>query len=145
MFELRLIDDRDKLEAIYIRCINCKKETGIYLINSTLEEMISKFVLNEILYHVGMSWIICSSEKIKYEMEESNHTDWLNKVPWYNTAICSRLHGSLFEDFITHARTDRYNLMCSIVSHDKKQPAYEDDESSIGYRLIPKHVTTEAL
>ena len=31
MFELRLIDDRDKVEAIAIRCINCKKETGLYL------------------------------------------------------------------------------------------------------------------
>ena len=97
-----------------------KKETGLYLRNSILEEMITKFVLNEILYHVGMSWIICSSEKIKYEIEESNHTDWLNKVPWYNTAICSRLHGSLFEDFITHARTDRYNLLCYLVAHDNK-------------------------
>ena len=27
----------------------------------------------------------------------------------------------------------------------KKQPAYEDEESSIGNRIIPKHVTTEAL
>ena len=35
--------------------------------------------------------------------------------------------------------------MCSLVAHDKKLPAYEDDESSIGYRLITKHVTTEAL
>ena len=25
MFELRLIDDRDKVEAIAIKCINCKK------------------------------------------------------------------------------------------------------------------------
>ena len=74
--------------------------------------MITKFVLNAILYHVGMSWIICSNEEIKYEMEESNHTDCLNKVPWYNTAICSRLHGSLFEDFITQAITDRNNLLC---------------------------------
>ena len=78
-------------------------------------------------------------------MEESNHPNWLNKGPWYNTAICSRLHGSLFEDFITHARTDRNNLMCSLVAHDKRQPVYEDDESSIGDRLIPTHVTTEAL
>ena len=31
MFELRLIDDNDKVEAIAIRCINCKKETGLYL------------------------------------------------------------------------------------------------------------------
>ena len=31
MFELRLIDDRYKLGAIAMRCINCKKETGLYL------------------------------------------------------------------------------------------------------------------
>ena len=35
--------------------------------------------------------------------------------------------------------------MCSLVAHDKRQPVYEDDESSIGDRLIPTHVTTEAL
>ena len=52
--------------------------------------------------------------------EESNNQDWFNKCPWYNIAILSRLHGSLFEDFITHSRTDRYNLMCSLVAHDKK-------------------------
>ena len=34
--------------------------------------------------------------------------------------------------------------MCYIVAHDKKQPDYEDDESSIGDRIIPKHITTEA-
>ena len=56
---------------------------------------------------------------MKYEMDKNNHPDWLNKFPWYNTAICSRLHGSLFEDFITHARTDRYNIMCSLVAHNK--------------------------
>ena len=35
--------------------------------------------------------------------------------------------------------------MCSLVAHDKNQPAYEDDESSIGDMPIPKNVTTEAL
>ena len=80
-----------------------------------------------------------------YERDKINHPDWLNKCPWYNTAICSRFHGNMFEDFITHARTDRYNLLCSLVTHDKKQPAYEYDESIIGYILIPKHMTKEAL
>ena len=51
----------------------------------------------------------------------------------------------MFEYFITHARTDRYNLMCSLVAHNKIQPAYKDDESSIGDRLIPKNATTESL
>ena len=124
IFWLRLIDDRDKLGYISISCINCKKETGLYLETSTLEEMISKFVLNTILHHVGISWIISSSNEIKYEMEKTNHPYWLNKGPWYNTATFSRLHGSLFEYFITHARTDRYNLLCSLVEHNKKQPDY---------------------
>ena len=102
-------------------------------------------MLNEILHHVGMSWIICSNEEILYEMGKINHPNCLNKGPWYNTAICSWFRGSLFEDFITHARTDRYNLLWYFVANDKKQPSYEYEEISIGDRLIPKYATTEQL
>ena len=35
--------------------------------------------------------------------------------------------------------------MCSIAAHDQKQPAYKDEEISIGDRIIPKHITSEAL
>ena len=94
------------------------KKTDLYLGTSTFEEMITKFVLNAILHHVGMSWIICSNEEMKYEIDESNQKYGLNKGPWYNIDICSRLHGNLFEDFITHVRTDRCNLMCSLVAYD---------------------------
>ena len=31
MCELRLIDDKEKLDSVSIRCIDCKKETGLYL------------------------------------------------------------------------------------------------------------------
>ena len=74
--------------------------------------MITKFVLNEILNHVSMSWIISSNEEMKYEIDKSNHQYWLNKGTWYNTAIYSRLHGNLFGDFITHAST--YIISCVI-------------------------------
>ena len=67
---MRLIDNKDKLDAIAIRCINCKKSTGLFLGNSKFEEIITKFVLNAILHHVGMSWIICSNERMKYKMEK---------------------------------------------------------------------------
>ena len=67
-------------------------------------------------------------------INESNHLDWLNKIPWYNRKICSKWHGSRFEDFITQARTDQYNLMCSFVAHDSLQLDYKDDEISIGDR-----------
>ena len=73
--------------------------------------MIAKCVLNEILHHVGMSWIICPNKEIFYEIDKINHPDWLNKGPWYNTDIFSKLHGELLEGFITHARTDRYNII----------------------------------
>ena len=66
----------------------------------------------------------------------------MNKGPWYNTDICSSLHGIMFEYCITHAITNIYNFVCYIVAHDLKKPAYEDDESIIGDSLIPKHVTT---
>ena len=52
------------------------------------------------------------------EIDESNNQYLLNKGTWYNTDIFSRLHGSLFEDFITCARTDIYNLICYLVAHD---------------------------
>ena len=42
MFGLRLIYGRDKVDAISIRCVNCKKEAGLYLGTSTLE----KWLLN---------------------------------------------------------------------------------------------------
>ena len=62
MFQLRLFDDKDEVEIIAIRCINCKKETGLYLRYSTFEEIITKYVLNAILNHVGLSWIIGSKK-----------------------------------------------------------------------------------
>ena len=55
VFELHLNCDEEKFNVIYIRCINCKKETGLYLKNKTFYEMITKFVLNKILHRVGMS------------------------------------------------------------------------------------------
>ena len=66
MFELRLIGDKDKLDSIAIRCINCKKGTVLYLKTSTFEEMITKCVLNKILHRVGILWIISFNDEIKY-------------------------------------------------------------------------------
>ena len=110
------------------------------------DEVITKFVLNEMLHHVGMSWIISSNQEMEYDMTtKSNHLDWLNKGPWYNKNICSKLHGIKFEDFITQARTDRYNIMCSLVAHDRMQDNKQDDESSIGDRVIPNDATVKEL
>ena len=44
MFELRLIGDKEKVDVIAIRCINSKKETGLYMKKYKFEEMITKYV-----------------------------------------------------------------------------------------------------
>ena len=35
--------------------------------------------------------------------------------------------------------------MCSLVAHDKMQPYYKDDKSSIGDRSIPDYATPKEL
>ena len=148
MFEIRLSYGDEDLDVLYIKCINCKTETGLNpKTNFTLvyDEIVTKFVLNAMLHHVGISWIISSNQKIEYEMNKTNHQYWLNKGPCYNTYLCSKLYGSMFEDFITQARTERYNLVCYLVAHDKMQPDYEDDLSSIGDIEIPNDATIKTL
>ena len=97
------------------------------------------------LPHAVMLWIIISNREMEYEMNEINHLDCLNKGPWYNRNICSKLHGSMFEDFNTQVRIDRYNLICSLVAHDRLQVYYKDDESSIGDREILNDTTIKTL
>ena len=57
--------------------------------------------------------------------------------------ISSKLHGIKFEDFITQAWTDQYNIMCSLVAHDRLQDDYKDDEISIGDRAIQNDSTVK--
>ena len=110
IFEIRLSFGDKDLDALSIKCINCKRETALNPETSftwVCDKIVTKFVLNEMLHHVGMSWIISSNREMEYEMNtKRNHIDWLNKGTWYNRKICSKLHGSRFEDFITQARTD---------------------------------------
>ena len=148
MFEILLSYGEKELDVFSIKCINCKRETGL---NSTTnftwvyDEIVTKCVLNAILHHVGISWIMISNREMEYEMNKTHHQDLLNKGPWYNTSICLKLHESRFENFITQERTYRYNLMCSLVAHDRLQLDYTVDESSIGDRAMPDDETIKTL
>ena len=82
MLEVRLSCGDKELDVVSIKCINCKIETGLDSKNNftwVYNEIITKFVLNAMLHHVGMSWIISSNQEMKYEMDETNHQYWLNK------------------------------------------------------------------
>ena len=41
-----------------------------------------------------------------------------------------------------NAGTEIYNLICSIIAHDKQQHTYVDNEISGGVRPIPNNATT---
>ena len=103
MFDIRLSYEYEKLDVVSIKCINCKIETGLNSETSfpwVYDEIITKFMLNAILHHVGISWIVSYNQEMEYEMDGNNYQDWLNKGPWYNTSIYSMLHGFRFEDLL---------------------------------------------
>ena len=117
-------DDQNTAENISIRCINCGKETIISMdkMNNTCQDIITSFVLNIMLQHVGMLWIIETHEQLKYDMNK-NHSDWMIGGPWYKKPICKKLYGNMFEEFIINTKSDRYNIMCSIDAHEKLNPS----------------------
>ena len=48
-----------------------------------------------------------------------HNSELMTDGPCYKIYICKKLHGKVFEGFIRNARTDRYNIMCSIDAHEK--------------------------
>ena len=64
-------DLKQKVERVAIRCSNCGKETMIYVDfwDTTYQEIITTFLLNTMLLHVGMIWIIENHEELKYDMD----------------------------------------------------------------------------
>ena len=61
------------------------------------KDIITKYVLNRMLHHVGMSWIIETNQQLEYDIGKHN-LDWITGGPWYNTSICTKLHGILFKN-----------------------------------------------
>ena len=59
--------------------------------NTTYQDIITTFVLNTMLQHVGMLFIIEAHEQLQYDMEKHN-SEWMTGGPWYNTSICKKLH-----------------------------------------------------
>ena len=50
---------------------------------------------------------------------EKYNSDWITDGPWYNTSICKKIYGKVFEGFIRNSRTERYNIICYIDAHKK--------------------------
>ena len=112
---------KQKVVKVAIRCSNCGRETMIDVdnMNTTYQDIITTFILNKMLHHVGMLWIIENHEQSKYDMEIQN-SDWITCGTCYNTYISKKLHGNVFEGFIINSRTGRYHTMCSIDAYEKE-------------------------
>ena len=87
-------------------CMNCKRETYIQHKSDKefYDKMITPFMMNSILHHVGMSWMITSKKGMDYvNFSDRDTVGWFDKGPWHNKNICSKLYGTKFEGFINQA------------------------------------------
>ena len=68
---------------VAIRWIDCGKETiiDVDIMNTTYQDIITTFVLNTMLHHVGILWMIENHEQLQYDMEIQN-SDWMTGGPW---------------------------------------------------------------
>ena len=84
--------DQNNVENIVIRCSNCGSETGLSTNNmdTNYKDIITSFVLNTVLHHVYMSWIIVTNQHFEYYMDKRT-PGWMTGGPWYNTYICKNI------------------------------------------------------
>ena len=97
MFQMRFWYDKEPANQNYakviaMRCINCGKEKGLSMnnMNTKYKYIITSFLLNTLLHHVVMSWIIETHNQLKYDMDKNN-PNWITVGPWYNTSICKKI------------------------------------------------------
>ena len=117
MFEIRLSYGDKDLDTFSLKCINCKRETGLDpKTNFTwvYDKIITKFVLNTMFHHVCMSWIINSNQDMEYEMNtKNNHLDWSNKGPWYkNKSVLNYMELSL--RILLHRQEQTNIISCAL-------------------------------
>ena len=76
---------------------------------------------------------------------DAYNTKYMDKVPWYNTTICTKLNGQNSEDYLKTGRKDRYYLMCSIDAYGKGRVSSTDGAISGGRRPIPSTSYKESI
>ena len=88
LFEIRLSCGDINLDTVSLKCINCKKETGLKSKTGFKDfyyEVITQFVLNAMLHHVVMSWIISSKKEMDYDnFTNSKNLNFFDTGPWHN-------------------------------------------------------------
>ena len=68
-------------------------------------------------------------KKIHADMKKQV-SKWIEKGPWYNTIISSKLNVQSFEDYLKTGLRDRYELMCAFNVYEKEHASMTDYISS---------------
>ena len=75
-------------------------------------------MLNTVLHHVGMLWIIEAEKHLEYDMDKDN-SDQMTGDPWYNTSICKNYMENCFNNSLDmQALIDI--ISCVLLMHTKK-------------------------
>ena len=79
---------KQTVENFATRCSNCGKEKiiDVDFLDTTYQDIITTFVLNTMLHHVGMIWIIENNKDLKYDMDILN-SDYMTGGQWYNIGM----------------------------------------------------------
>ena len=79
MFEISLTVGDVNVDEVSLMCINCKRSTGLKTKSGKelYDKMITPFVMNSMLHHVGMSWMISSKKEMDYDnFTNSKNLGW---------------------------------------------------------------------
>ena len=68
MFEISMTVGDVNVDEVSLMCIICQKETGLKskTDKELYDKMITPFVMNSMLNHVGISWMISSKKEMDY-------------------------------------------------------------------------------
>ena len=115
MFEIRLSCGYDDLDKVCLKCINCKKETGLKSKTGFKEfynKSITQFLLNAMLHHVGMSCIISSKQEMDYDnFTNIKNLSWFDTGPWHKKISVLNYMEPLLKDLL-HRLEQTYTILC---------------------------------
>ena len=99
MFEISLTVGDVNVDEVSLMCINCKISTDLKPKSGKefYDKIITPFVMNSMLHHVGMSWMISSKKEMDYDnFTNTENVGLFETGPWHNKNICSKLYGTTF-------------------------------------------------
>ena len=109
-------------------------------INKKYKNIITSFVLNTVLHHVGMSWIIKTNKHLEYDTDKHN-SYWIAGGPRYNISICKNYMEKCLKNLLEMQELT-YIISCVQLMHIKNNPPEHGDGSrGVGYTLPLNPIT----